>query len=74
LGKYHNRVYKKKNSTLSSFSQLLFVFILFFFGGGGSGTWGLLNFLGGNFWGTITLRARIGVCAHAGRVLRDSAQ
>jgi len=24
LGKYHNRVYKKKNSTLSSFSQLLF--------------------------------------------------
>jgi len=49
-------------------------FYSFFFGGGGSGTWGLLNFLGGNFWGTITLRARIGVCAHAGRVLRDSAQ
>jgi hypothetical protein len=73
LGKYHNRVYKKKNSTLSSFSQLLFVLILFF-GGGGGGTWGLLNFLGGNFWGAITLRARIGVFARAGRVLRDSAQ
>jgi len=72
LGKYHNRVYKKKNSTLSSFSQLLFVLILFF--GGGGGTWGLLNFLGGNFWGAITLRARIGVFARAGRVLRDSAQ